>query len=194
DDLEWDRCLTEAVGHQTCIAALRELFVSILRHGDVGDPLSLWQGHRDSLAEDFLHEARSTDPSRGICDEFHNLALLHIDRCLRAVGSDVVAYRLPSPVEPAPRDLAYEIVEELAGHNHDELGRLQHESIGQFNTEQRAAYDGIMAAHAALFDENGGRRRVLPADQAGRALFFVDGPGGTGKTFFHSAVLAAIRS
>ncbi|CAN0273274.1 unnamed protein product, partial [Scytosiphon promiscuus] len=194
DDLEWDRCLTEAAGHQTCIAALRELFVTILRHCDVGDPLSLWQSHRNSLAEDFLHEARATDPSREMCDEFHNLALLHIDRCLRAVGSGVVAYRLPSPVEPAPRDLPYEIIEELAGHNHDELRRLQDESIGQFNTEQRAAFDCIMAAQAALLDEDGGRRRVLPADQAGRGFFFVDGPGGTGKTFLYSAVLAAIRS
>ena len=51
-----------------------------------------------------------------------------------------------------------------------------------------------MAAHAALLDEDGGRRRVLPAYQAGRGFFFVDGPGGNGKTFLYSAVLAAIRS
>ena len=87
DDLEWNRCLTEAASHQTCTASLRELFVSILRHCDVGDPLSLWRGHRDSLAEDFLHQAHATDPSRDMCDELHNLALLHIDRCLRSAGS-----------------------------------------------------------------------------------------------------------
>ncbi|CAM9905065.1 unnamed protein product, partial [Laminaria digitata] len=84
--------------------------------------------------------------------------------------------------------------EQLAGHNHDELRRLQDESIGQFNTVQRGCFDGIMTAHAALLDEDGGRRRVLPAGQAGRGFFFVDGPGGTGKTFLYSAVLATIRS
>ena len=86
DDLEWDRCLAEAATHQTCAAALRGLFVTILRHCDVGDPLSLWLHHRDSLSEDFLHERRAIDPSRQMCDEFHNLALFHIDRCLRAQG------------------------------------------------------------------------------------------------------------
>lgn len=80
DDLKWSRCQTEAVSHQTCTAALRELLVTILRHGNIGYPLSLWQGHRDSLAGDFLHQARATDPSRAMCNEFHSLALLlHID-------------------------------------------------------------------------------------------------------------------
>ena len=51
-----------------------------------------------------------------------------------------------------------------------------------------------MAAHAALLGEDGARRRVLPAYQAGRGVFFVDGPGGTGNTFLYSAALAAIRS
>ena len=134
DDLEWDRCLAEAATHQTCAAALRELYVTILRHCDVDNPLSSWLRHRDSLSEDFLHERRATDPSRRMCDEFHNLALVHIDRCLRAAGSGVVDYRLPSPAEPTPRDLPHEIVEELAGHNHDELRRLQDESLGRFNT------------------------------------------------------------
>ena len=31
DDLEWDRCLAEAATHQTCAAALRERFVTILK-------------------------------------------------------------------------------------------------------------------------------------------------------------------
>ena len=120
DDLGWDRCLTEAASHQTRTAALRELFVAMLRHCDVGDPHSLWRGQRDSLAEDFLHQARATQPSRDKCDEFHNLALFHIDRCLRAPGSGVVDH-LPSLVDPAPRDLPYEVFEELVGNNEDEL-------------------------------------------------------------------------
>ena len=53
-------------------------------------------------------------------DDFHNLALLHIDCCLRAAGFSAVDYHLPSLVDTAPRDLPHEIVEELAGHNHDD--------------------------------------------------------------------------
>jgi hypothetical protein len=46
------------------------------------------------------------------------------------------------------------------------------------NGEQRAAYDEIMSA--------------IDTDQGG--LFFVDGPGGTGKTFLYRALLAKVRS
>jgi Rad3-related DNA helicase len=46
------------------------------------------------------------------------------------------------------------------------------------NDEQRAAYDEIMSANDT---DNGG-------------MFFVDGPGGTGKTFLYRALLAKVRS
>jgi ATP-dependent DNA helicase PIF1 len=42
------------------------------------------------------------------------------------------------------------------------------------NAEQKSAYDEIMAA---VYNNQGG-------------LFFVDGPGGTGKTFLYRALLA----
>ena len=44
------------------------------------------------------------------------------------------------------------------------------------NDEQRAAYDEIMS--------------TIDTDEGG--LFFVDGPGGTGKTFLYSALLARV--
>ena len=46
------------------------------------------------------------------------------------------------------------------------------------NEEQHAAYDEIMSS---IDTEHGG-------------LFFVDGPGGTGKTYLYKALLATIRS
>ena len=46
------------------------------------------------------------------------------------------------------------------------------------NKEQQAAYNEIMSA--------------IDSDHGG--LFFVDGPGGTGKTYLYRALLATIRS
>ena len=46
------------------------------------------------------------------------------------------------------------------------------------NTKQRSVYEEIMAA---IYSKQGG-------------LFFVDGPGGTGKTFLYRALLAKLRS
>ncbi|XP_062199927.1 uncharacterized protein LOC133902351 [Phragmites australis] len=45
------------------------------------------------------------------------------------------------------------------------------------NAEQRAAYDKILSA--------------VDSDEGG--MFFVDGPGGTGKTFLYKALLATIH-
>jgi Rad3-related DNA helicase len=47
-----------------------------------------------------------------------------------------------------------------------------------FNEEQRAAYDDIMSS----------------VDTKDGGLFFVDGPGGTEKTYLYRALLATIRS
>jgi superfamily II DNA or RNA helicase len=46
------------------------------------------------------------------------------------------------------------------------------------NEEQRSAYDKILS--------------VIDTDKGG--VFFVDGPGGTGKTYLYKALLASLRS
>ena len=46
------------------------------------------------------------------------------------------------------------------------------------NQQQKTAYDTIMEA---VYDGNGG-------------MFFIDSPGGTGKTFFISLILDTIRA
>ena len=169
--MEWDRCLTDAANRQACAADLRELFVTIIRHCDVGDPLSLWLGDRDGVNENIFHDGHATDRSCQMFDELHNVPLLHIDRCLCAGDYGVMDNRLSSLVDHVPRDLSHKIIEELDGRSHDELRQLQDKRFGQTSTVQRAAFDGIMAAHAALIGEEGGRRRILPADQAGQYSF-----------------------
>ena len=49
--------------------------------------------------------------------------------------------------------------------------------LNSLNTEQRATYDEILSA--------------VDTDEDG--VFFVNGPGGTGKTFLYKALLATIR-
>jgi hypothetical protein len=53
------------------------------------------------------------------------------------------------------------------------------------NEEQRAVYDAVFDAVEALDDPN---RVVSPK------LFFIDGPGGSGKTFLYSAILAQVKA
>ncbi|GFT09254.1 ATP-dependent DNA helicase PIF1 [Trichonephila clavipes] len=60
----------------------------------------------------------------------------------------------------------------------DELGTFVRTNLLQLILEQRIAYDRIM--------------RVITEQSGG--LFFIDAPGGTGKTFLLSLILATIRS
>ena len=58
-------------------------------------------------------------------------------------------------------------------------------SVPALNQQQRAAYDGIMAAVASGRGEGIGE---------GQSLFFLDGLGGAGKTFTYNAILSSVRA
>ena len=74
----------------------------------------------------------------------------------------------------ASRDIPRDIFEEASIEaNEDDVALSD-----TLNEEQRAAYDEIMSS---VDTEDGG-------------LFFVDGPGGTGKTYLYRALLATIHS
>ena len=74
----------------------------------------------------------------------------------------------------ASRDIPREIFEEASIEvNEDDVALSD-----TLNKEQRAAYNEIMSS---IDTKDGG-------------LFFVDGPGGTGKTYLYRALLATIRS
>lgn len=111
---------------------------------------------------------------------FHNLALLHIVDCFRAADSGVERYHLPTSVDHAPCDPPRQILGQLAGHAYNQLQQLYDTNLTQFTNE---AFEAVINVHVSLHDEDGGRRRVLPSRAAGQGVFFVNGPGGTGKTF-----------
>ena len=57
DDTHWDQALDEA-SQTTTAGQLRDLFAIMLITCFMSDPLTLWNNHRDSLAEDLLFEER----------------------------------------------------------------------------------------------------------------------------------------
>jgi superfamily II DNA or RNA helicase len=89
---------------------------------------------------------------------------------------DIKMYPLPdiNDTYDASHDIPREIFEETSIEANEDDVALSN----TLNEEQRAAYDEIMSS---IDTEHGG-------------LFFVDGPGGTGKTYLYRALLATIRS
>jgi primosomal protein N' len=84
----------------------------------------------------------------------------------------LAAFGLPTPVaQPASAVVANEI----ARYDATTQAAMRDEHVPQLNLEQRAIYDNVMAV-------------------VDRRAFFVDGLGGTGKTFLYSCLLSTVRA
>ncbi|PWZ15111.1 ATP-dependent DNA helicase PIF4 [Zea mays] len=163
-----DACLTERALFQMP-SVLRRLFATILVYCEPSDVAVLWQKHLDSMSEDYQHMTQCKT-------HVEQMVLIDIRNMLQSMGKDIKTFPLP-PIMDAYDDAIgtarevyeEEIIEPTAG------DVALKDSL---NKEQRAAYDKILSA--------------IDTDQGG--LFFVDGPGGTGKTYLYRVLLTTLRS
>ncbi|RCV17517.1 hypothetical protein SETIT_3G225900v2 [Setaria italica] len=104
------------------------------------------------------------------------MVLIDIRNMLQFMGKDIRSFPLPEiynaydDTSGIPRGIFEEISIEQ---NSKDVGLYD-----SLNEEQRAAYDEILSK----------------VDTEQGSLFFVDGPGGTGKTFLYRALLGTLRS
>ncbi|CAN6216625.1 unnamed protein product, partial [Urochloa humidicola] len=168
EDNTLDDCLTENTEF-AMPSSLRRLFATILVFCEPHDVMALWKKHFDAMSEDYSR--RHT--SKQLVEQ---LVLIDIRNMLQSMGKDIRSFPLPeidSEYDDS-NDIPREIFEE-ASVEHNPQDVLLCDSL---NPEQRSAYDEIMSA--------------IHSDRGG--LFFVDGPGGTGKTFLYRALLAKLRN
>lgn len=179
DDTHWDATLNDASvsAHPNQI---RMLFAIIISTCYPSNPLELWNKYKDFMAEDILIrlQHRSMDPELVDTLEIYNEALILIeDICLMIANKALGQLCMIAPNRPMydlfQRELQREQLFEC-----DELRAFMQTHIPQLNVQQKNAYDRIMQA---VINNTGG-------------LYFLDAPGGTGKTFLISLILATIRS
>lgn len=120
----------------------------------------------DDHKVDFILDYRRHEPE----DIATNNALHDINSVLVQHGLSCAAIGLPSPKGNWPNEAGYNPVEEALE---------AEENVPKLNTKQRDAFDKIIAA---VDEENAGCR-----------CFYLDGPGGSGKTFLYTALMAFIR-
>ncbi|KAI3764815.1 hypothetical protein L2E82_14832 [Cichorium intybus] len=168
NDDNLSQCLTEASLFQFP-SALRRLFATILIYCEPGNVRKLWDDHYDSLSEDYRKQYNNSEIVQ-------NLVLIDIRVLLQSLGKNLNDFDLPivnadvNVESRGYRDVQeeYSIVVEYEDlHARDSL-----------NPDQKFAYNEIM-------------RHV---DENISGVFFIDGPGGTGKTFLYKALLANIRA
>ena len=169
DDSEWENCLQEA----TVIALpkqIRRLFATLLVFGQPLDPLSLLKTHLDAMSDDWRN-----DQNR------YCKAILSIEEYLSSSNKRLTDFfnieELNEFGYPNIVDVGCDANDNIDVDNQN-IPFLE-EDVDRLNEEQSIVFDAVTTA-------------VLNSNSSDR-LFFLDGPGGTGKTFLYNTILGYLR-
>ncbi len=185
DDNEWHQTLAEAGAVQSG-RSLRNLFFYIVFYCNPSNPRDLWLTHQDALSDDCKHRLTRLPhhipyPTNS---QAYSYALCELRRILQSNGKDLTDYGLPEPEFDYIADLSTEpnrmIRDELI-YDRQDLADTLNRDVPRLNLDQKRAYDILTSA-------------VSNSSGLGGKVFFLDGPGGTGKTFIQNIVLAKVRS
>ncbi len=114
------------------------------------------------------------EPARQLDAAIWNMVLQELALQLAHLNSSqgLAAFGLPMP---AAQPASAVVANEIARYDAATQAAMRDEHVPQLNPEQQAVYDSVMAA-----DDH--------------HAFFVDGLGGTGKTFLYSWLLNTVRA
>ena len=178
DDSDLELCLQQAA----LIAsggALQRLFTIILMESKPSDPARLWQNHWEGLSDDLnpvLREKYRRDPPT--VEERQSLALCLLRDLLDERGKKLSDFGLPDPAITFDTASDGRLILEETSYDRNELATGGQSNLQQANDEQRTIIERILLAV----------RQMTPT------TFFLDGPGGCGKTFVENTVAAILRS
>lgn len=179
DDMHWEATLADSVisssPHQ-----IRTLFAIIISTCSPSNPFEIWHKFRDDMTEDILLRVRRSvsNPELEITPEMHNEALILIeDMCIMIANKILVQLGMIAP-NRAVHDVINQEMHREQQYDRNQLRTFVQLKVPQLNSQQKYAYDKIMEG---VNNEGGG-------------FYFIDAPGGTGKTFLLSLILATIRS
>ncbi|XP_019246007.1 PREDICTED: uncharacterized protein LOC109225707 isoform X1 [Nicotiana attenuata] len=162
-------CMSEAASYQTPYS-LRRLFATLLVYCSPANPKEIWKQFEESMSEDFrvLRNVERKDIQYQVLNQINDI--------LHSMGHNVNEYELipetvrASILEKEAKEVFFERTITVS-----EEDILLHKKL---NAKQLKAYNVIIDR---VFSKKPG-------------AFFIDGPGGTGKTFLYRALLATVRS
>lgn len=180
NDHEYHQCLAEAITVITSGRELCSLFATILMFGKPINAGRLWEDYPDHFSADFQHMYRANemivDVERCYAEALHDL-----HRILTARGKSLSDFKSMQRLPELPTDT---ITDAIAVNRREQEHHLLLEqvrtNIERLNPQQRLAFDTIIGA---IND---------PAIM--QRAFFVDGAGGSRKTFLYNTLLAHVHA
>ena len=173
DDREWFHTFDSAImlqsGH-----ALRSLFAVALIHGCVADPFRLWDRYKNYFCDDLPHQLERFDVPP-IENPHLNYGLFLIEQILGEFAKKLSDFDLPSYTHDWMIAVGNPLLNAERTADYENDGP----SVEQLNSDQLRCYNIMMDA-------------IQTRPQT--AHFFLQGPGGTGKTFLYRTIYRQLRS
>jgi len=177
DDGEWRQCLLEASYMQTG-EQLRQLFALLLLSCTPTRPTELWNDFRQHICDDLRAHLGSSGWQMPQDEDIFDYGLWLLNAILLKHGKNLTSVQMPLPDRDWSAQAGNALIGEQMNYDRDQERILASQHVPQLNTEQRDAHDKIVSSVEA---------------RAGQ-VFFLNGPGGTGKTFVYNTVCNTIRS
>uniref|UniRef100_A0A0D3D610 ATP-dependent DNA helicase n=1 Tax=Brassica oleracea var. oleracea TaxID=109376 RepID=A0A0D3D610_BRAOL len=180
-DEEWHEAMTEAATWATP-QQLRELFVMLLVHCEVLSPLKLWNAFWKYMSEDIVYQQRRllnfTDYDLSDV-ELQTYTLIEVELLLFQYDQSLSNYTdLPKLDKSSIGRLSNTVLADEQYLHVQCLKDSSKEQISLLNEEQKKVYEAVLDS----VHNNSGK------------LFFLYGPGGTGKTFVYNTIINKLRS
>jgi hypothetical protein len=182
DGKDLDECLNEASNIQTG-KQLRHLFSLILSNCEILNGYQLWLKYQNHLCEDILNQFKksSNDNSLQLNEEIINVSLLDLERNLNNVGQTLENFPEFPKLITETNGKIEAFINSHKNYDTIEMEETCKNNILKFNEDQLSIYNTIVHN---FNNDNSTKSR----------LFFIDGPGGCGKTYLYNTLLAKVRS
>jgi len=174
DDAEWDTCMREVCIDQDA-KRLKNLFVTLLLLCSPLNSEVLWERYRDDMSHDMRHR-RITNG--GIADDAYNDTLLLLEAKLALTNKGLHDFLKMSFALPPVKMLRVnpQLAAEL-DYDRDVRHGYINQNLSQLNISQEIVVTTVFNGIA----------------QGEGVVFFLDGPGRSGKTFVYKVLLALVR-
>ena len=168
DDTEWDKVMEEA-SVWGFPRSLRMLAANILLYNRPVDPCSFITKHKEILTEDFVRFTEAATETEA--DEY---LLIELKKILEAASSNLKHVGLPEPekIKRMSKAFAHEYI-----WNIQHFETEQHELLPKLTDEQTNVFELVTESVSKCMGE----------------LFFIDAPGGSGKSFAANCIMNHVR-
>ncbi|XP_044395505.1 uncharacterized protein [Triticum aestivum] len=180
DDREWIECIKEASEWASGVQ-LRQLFATILCYCEVTDPRMLWESNWEALSKDIQHTPSwiTYFPTPFTPSHNRKCTLIETEKKMGQAGKSLKEYPgIELPNMPELNGTGNRLINEEMNYNKDKLKAEHVQVVNNLNLDQKKAFDAIIES----------------ADQSLGKMIFVDGYGGTGKTYLWKAITTRLRS